>query len=101
MVLPSYNCVLCQQGVEETLFHLLLECPFAQECWIHLSLFPNTQDEPYTILQSFRDQLHVPFFMEVIILMCWIIWMGRNDLIFKVLNPSVQGTLLFFKLLFT
>jgi hypothetical protein len=32
MQLQSYNCELCNQGVEETLEHLFLQCPFAQDC---------------------------------------------------------------------
>nr|TKW15463.1 hypothetical protein SEVIR_5G238100v2 [Setaria viridis] len=59
MNLPSYSCVLCPHNNEETLFHLLLECPFAQECWINISLFANLSDEPYTILNSFKTQLQV------------------------------------------
>nr|TKW29958.1 hypothetical protein SEVIR_2G001800v2 [Setaria viridis] len=78
MILPSYECVLYQHGGEETLFHLLLGCPFAQECWIH-----------------------VQFFMEVIIIMCWSIWMARNDWIFKGIAPSVQDSLFRFKTIFT
>nr|TKW05547.1 hypothetical protein SEVIR_7G183800v2 [Setaria viridis] len=101
MNLPSYDCVLCQHNNEETLVHLLLECPFAFECWIHLGLFPNLPDEPYTILNSFKIQLHVQFFFEIIILMSWCIWMARNDRIFKEIAPSVQSVLLHFKFIFT
>lgn len=39
--------------------------------------------------------------MEIIIFMSWAIWMARNDLIFKGVNPTIQGTVGFFKLLFT
>jgi len=45
---------------------------------------------PFQALQSFKDQLHVPFFMEVIILMCWTIWKARNDLILQWSNPTLQ-----------
>jgi hypothetical protein len=31
----------------------------------------------------FRRQLNVRFFMEIIILLCWSIWMSRNNLIFR------------------
>jgi hypothetical protein len=31
--LPSYNCVLCQGNVEETVEHLFFECPFSEWCW--------------------------------------------------------------------
>jgi len=47
---------------------------------------------PFQALQSFKDQLHVPFFMEVIILMCWTIWKARNDLIFQWSYPTLQNS---------
>nr|TKW03055.1 hypothetical protein SEVIR_7G039300v2 [Setaria viridis] len=101
MDLPSYSCVLCPHNREETLFHVLLECPFAQECWINISLFANLSDEPYNILYSFKIQLQVQFFMEIIILMSWCIWMARNDWIFRGITPSIHGAMLRFKTVFT
>lgn len=100
MSLPSYECVLCQYGDEEILFHLLLSCSFAQKCWIHLGLFPNLS-KLYVILESFRTQLQVQLFMEIIIIMSWSIWMARNDRIFKEISPLVQVCLIHFKLVFT
>jgi hypothetical protein len=38
MQLQSYNCELCNKGAEETLEHLFLQCPFAQDCWGMLNL---------------------------------------------------------------
>jgi hypothetical protein len=37
-VLPSYDCVLFQQQLEETLQHLFLTCPLAISCWGFLNL---------------------------------------------------------------
>jgi hypothetical protein len=81
-VLPSYDCVLCQLQLEETLEHLFLHCPFAFSYWnlLHLHI---AQGGPFEILHSFRVQLNKAFFMDIIILMSWCIWMSRNDLIFK------------------
>jgi len=44
-----------------------------------------------------KQQLVVPFFMEIIVLMSWSIWMQRNDLIFKVIQPSSDSCLQHFK----
>jgi hypothetical protein len=50
-------------------------CPFALDYWdlIHLLI---SLGAPYDILRSFKDQLQVNFFMDIIILMCWTIWMA-------------------------
>ena len=42
------------------------------------------------IIESFKTQLWLPFFMEVLITMCWSIWTMRNDIIFKNIPHSVQ-----------
>jgi hypothetical protein len=101
MALPSYDCVLCLNGGEETLYHLLLGCSFAQEYWIHLGLYIDPDLEPFEVLSSLKIQLKVQFFMEIIIIMSWSIWMSQNDLIFKGLAPSVQDCLACFKYIFT
>jgi len=33
MELPSYNCVLCSEEAEESVFHLFIGCHFAISCW--------------------------------------------------------------------
>lgn len=83
MELQDYNCILCNGDTEESLVHLFLGCPFATHCWTWLQIRINLHLEPLQILDSFREQLQVPFFMEVIILMCWTIWRARNDRIFQ------------------
>jgi hypothetical protein len=90
MILQDYSCVLCTSSVEESLLHLFLHCPFAVDCWGWLNVQVDTNLDPFQVLQSFRNQLSVPFFMEIIILMCWVIWKSRNDLIFRQVNPSLQ-----------
>jgi hypothetical protein len=91
MVLQDFTCVLCNNNTEESLLHLFLECPFAAQCWgainIHIAQYPD----PFEFLLSFRNQLGVPFFMEIIILMAWSIWKSRNDQIFRQLQPSLLG----------
>ena len=97
MALQDFNCVLCNAAVEESLLHLFLECPFATQCWGLINIQTNQHSDPFQNLQSFRDQLRVPFFMEVIILMAWTIWRSRNYLIFRQVNPSILLALQNFK----
>jgi hypothetical protein len=90
MHLDDYNCVFCSLNVEEDLLHLLFHCPFAMACWYSLHVFVPNSVNIAVILESLKDQLHVPFFMEIIVTMCWAIWMMRNDIIFRNLAHSVQ-----------
>lgn len=96
MQLPSYSCVLCNQDCDETLAHLLLDCPFSMQCWGSINIQVQQNSDPFQVLQTFRDQLGVPFFMEIIILMAWAIWKARNDLIFNQVNPTLQQTIRYF-----
>ena len=70
MILPDYNCVCCANQVEESSEHLFIHCPFAQSCWATLGIQVG-QDDPFSTLEQIKLQLNVPFFMEIIILMCW------------------------------
>ena len=91
MILQSHDCVLCNQNSRETLEHLFLVCPFATQFSAFLELTVPMFQDHIEVVASFRRQLNIPFFMEVIILGCWGIWMSRNDFIFRQLSPSVQG----------
>jgi hypothetical protein len=90
MFLPSYNCVLCEEAIEETVDHLFLHCELAKECWSLVGLVVPQSQDPFQILEEFRIRLNVPFFMEVIIIMCWSIWTVRNNLIFRGQEASSQ-----------
>ena len=96
MLLPDYNCVCCIASVEETLMHLFIQCPFAQACWNSIGVIV-VQADPFVTLDQLKNQLGVPFFMEIIIVMSWCIWMQRNDLIFKGIQPSNDACLRHFK----
>jgi hypothetical protein len=89
MVLQDYTCVLCNGAIEESQTHLFLQCPFAMQCWGSINLQVQQHLDPFQNLQSFKDQLSEPFFMEVIVLMAWTIWKSRNDLIFRQIVPNL------------
>jgi len=90
MVLQEYSCVLCNTSVDESLLHLFLHCPFSISCWAIINIQVDPNLGPFENLMSFRDQLHEPFFMEIIVLMCWVIWKARKDLIFRQINPNIH-----------
>lgn len=90
MLVDDYNCVLCTHDVEETLHHLLFDCPFAMACWNTLHLLVPGGATTFQILEAFKTQLRLPFFMEIVITMCWSIWTLRNDVVFRGMSALVQ-----------
>jgi hypothetical protein len=98
MPLPSYNCILCALDHEETLEHLFLQCPFAISCWLFLQVnCPNSWNQISDVFVDFQQQLHVPFFMEIVVLFCWSIWTVRNKFIFEGIQPTLVAVQQVFK----
>ena len=95
--LPSFNCVLCTNNTEETLEHLFLHCPFAEACWGLIGFQVPNQADIFLAIESFKSQLHTPLFINIVILLCWSIWISRNDLIFQGLQPSTNSCQRIFK----
>lgn len=91
MDLQVYDCILYTSSIEESLIHLFLHCPFIVHCQAWLNIQVDQDLDPFQAFQSFKEQLSVTFFMEVITLMCWAIWKSRNDFIFRQINPLVQN----------
>jgi hypothetical protein len=85
MALESYFCALCHLDSDETLVHLTF------------GLAPFVQDDLLQTISAFKDFINKPFYMEIIISMCWSIWFARNDLIFRNLQHSVGSTKVIFK----
>ena len=100
MFLPSYDCILCNQSVEETASHLFLECSVARDCWSLINLTVVSSPNFVDRFHSFRNQINAPFFMEIIIIMCWCIWGLRNDFIFRGIQVDCLRGLTVFKEIF-
>lgn len=91
MQLDSYYCALCNCLTEETVDHLFADCAFARMCWNTINVeIPLGEGFP-ELAEQVKAQIHSPFFMETIILLCWAIWMIRNDLIFSGVQPDLQS----------
>lgn len=88
--MEDYNCVLCDEQVEETVEHLFTSCTFAQDCWRAINLNVDPSADSFPNLERLRSQLNCPFFMEIIILLSWAIWMARNNMIFRQINATTQ-----------
>ena len=79
-----------QLNPTETVMHLLFYCPFAKDSWGIMNFhFADNLSIPQ-IFQAWRTLLNVSFSLDIFILLCWGIWMMRNDVIFRNKNPSVE-----------
>ena len=83
MFLPSYNCALCNDDMEEYVDHLFLDCRIARDCWALIGLSVTSSPDMVQKFENLRNQIGKRFFMEIIIIMCWSIWTIRNDAVFR------------------
>ena len=60
LVLEDYGCAVCGTGLEETVEHLFLKCPFTIQCWGSLNLNSVINLQHLQILEFFRTRLQVP-----------------------------------------
>lgn len=74
-------CPFCN-GESETIIHVLVSCPFANQCWIRRGGFvPSAED--YTFdgwLRQMLDHTGKEGHGEILT-MCWSIWQARNRLV--------------------
>ncbi|KAG2577726.1 hypothetical protein PVAP13_6NG222600 [Panicum virgatum] len=90
MELESYTCDLCILQKIESVTHLFLRCNFAKAYWASIGVSVITTRPLLNIFKQIKEKLQTPLHMEIIILMAWIIWVMRNDWIFKDIDPSVD-----------
>lgn len=75
-------CVMCNRGEEETIDHLLFDCPFAKECWANIHFDWNDTLQLSDRLVHAGQVHNVPFFMEAALIAAWELWKMRNDKVF-------------------
>ena len=65
--IDDYSCVLCNNGVEESAFHLFFECPFSQSCWDSINIHWNTNLQPLDMVIEARTNFGSIIFREIMI----------------------------------
>jgi hypothetical protein len=83
MNLDSYDCEMCIRQLEKSLMHLFFRCSFAKTAWLQIGVAVPTWLRPDRATRHIKRSLGVPFAREIIILMCWCIWIARNDWLFN------------------
>jgi len=84
----GYNCVLCQNSMEETLEHLFFDCPSAVSRWFALGITWDKEANIHEKLQIAKQGFGQPFFMEIFMIGAWCIWNERNAFIFNGKVPN-------------
>ena len=97
MPLSNGNCSLCNLNVEESILHLFLYCPFALACWSKLNIDLQQNLNCFSALDHLKASLPEKFSMEIIILMCYSIWITRNSTVFRQVKPSIDAAWNLFK----
>lgn len=69
--------------------HLFFQCLLALNCLNLLNIQPILSNSVFDIMESLKSQINSSIFMSLIVSICWIIWMARNDLDFQGIQPSV------------
>lgn len=85
--MEDYICVCCSTQMQETVEHLFWHAPLLESRLLGLQIPASLNC--HEVLTSFRQQLGMPFFMEIIILLSWAFWLDRNDM-FNQVDPSLN-----------
>jgi hypothetical protein len=80
--------MMCDNPPEETLEHMLFQCPFSLSCWQSLGVHFDPTGDRLHIAESWKNTWHKPFFMEIFLLASWNIWKTRNSLLFDGITPT-------------
>jgi len=77
--------------------HLFFECSSSVTRWYILGVQWPTQGTIFQMIIRMKEQLRIPFFMELFLIAAWCIWKERNDFIFNGRIPSVSSWKVAFK----
>lgn len=92
MILESHDCELCILHMEETSRHLFIKYNFANNCWRSICINILEHLNAKQLTRWIKRKLQVPFYMDIIIIMCLCIWISRNNWIFNQEDPTIQDT---------
>ena len=93
----DYNCLLCDQQIEETVEHMIFQCPFSQRCWSILGITWQQTGSRLRWISMAAHDWSSPMFMDVFLQAAWSIWKERNNKHFRGVAPMVGTWLTRFK----
>nr|TKW41484.1 hypothetical protein SEVIR_1G319400v2 [Setaria viridis] len=86
-IIADPACELC--GQPEDCDHLILRCRFAAQVWAALPA--DTTGASVRCLWNIPRPTTVPsrHYSSFILLVCWLLWKSRNELVFQNITPSI------------
>jgi len=93
----DYNCLLCDQQIEETIEHMIFQCPFSQRCWSILGITWQQTGSRLRWISMAAHDWSSPMFMDVFLQAAWSIWKERNNKHFRSIPPTTLSWLQRFK----
>lgn len=96
-VQPNCLCGMCKENEEETIEHLFFNCEFAKKCWDKLGIVWSLEADIHIKIMKTRQQIGLPFFIEIFLIAAWELWKIRNRLVFDGLQATFARWLRNFK----
>ncbi|KAI4984155.1 hypothetical protein ZWY2020_046527 [Hordeum vulgare] len=87
------SCVLCTAQEEETIDHLIFNCPFSQACWDKIGISYNSNISRIEATIRAKEIYSGRLFIEIFTITTWNIWKERNNFIFNQINPTYNAWL--------
>jgi hypothetical protein len=81
-------CIMCIDGMEETIEHLFFDCTFARECWSMINFQWDTSLNLWDRLMHAGTVHNLPFFVEAGLIASWELWKLCNDKVFHRRDPT-------------
>jgi hypothetical protein len=69
----DYSYEMCNSAIMESSSHLFFTCP----SW-NPPNYPMQQTPIINYIKSLKRNIGLPFSLEIIMLVCWAIWVNRN-----------------------
>uniref|UniRef100_A0A453B0K5 Reverse transcriptase zinc-binding domain-containing protein n=1 Tax=Aegilops tauschii subsp. strangulata TaxID=200361 RepID=A0A453B0K5_AEGTS len=87
------TCILCTPHEEETIDHLIFNCPFSQTCWSKIGISYNFGISRIDATIRAKEIYSGRLFFEIFTITAWNIWKERNNFMFNQTSPSFRAWL--------
>jgi hypothetical protein len=87
----GYNCLMCANPLEETIDHMIFQCPFSMACCQEIPMTWDANGDRLSIISKGEMSWNKSLFMEIFMIASWNIWKERNKLLFEGVAPTISS----------